>query len=853
MDRLRYPQKFALVGLLLLLPLLFIMSQYLAGINADITFAQNEQLGLVYNAPVVELLRHLQRHGVLSLTPAFQEALSVEQAQVEAGISAIDSANRQLAIQFEVGDDWERFKASWESLKKDIPSLSAEEIARRQIALSENLLSILTVVGNNSNLILDPDIDSYYLMDTVITKLPLATHYLNEIWLYGTTSILQGRVSPEDSTRLSILLNLATSNLDANRIGFGYAFQYNPSLHAQIDPLLSGYSATGDKIASILETDLKLNSQTTSTNLQITPDDFFDQVSPLTESNFAFYRSIAQQLNTLLQKRTDRLQTQRDLVLIFTIVALLMTVYLLAGFYLAVKKTISLLEQASQRMIRNDMTKAVALTSKDELAEVAVSFNNIANELIRARDQSLEASRAKGAFLANMSHELRTPLNAILGFAQLLERDTTLSRDQKENVAVIGRSGEHLLALINNVLEMSKIEAGRITLNEQGFDLHRMLKGLQEMMEVRAQAKQLHLLIDAEPDVPRYYRTDENKLRQVLINLVGNAIKFTDEGGVAVRVGYTNSQLHFEVEDTGEGIAANEIPNLFEAFVQTSSGKQSKYEGTGLGLPLSRQFVHLMGGDILVSSEAGKGSLFKFDVNATMVDASDIEVTKKSRRVLGLVPGQITYRVLVVDDKFENRHLLGKLLSSVGFEIAEAENGLAAIQKWESWDPHLIWMDMRMPVMDGYEATKRIKATTKGQATVIIALTASVFEHERNIIISAGCNDFVAKPFREADIFEVMTRQLGVQFVYEDQQTEAPTSLQAKKPSLTPSMIASQTSEWISALHMAALQGDSEQIYDLLKQLPESDNVIADSLSEMARTYRFDLIVDLVEQTGAIP
>lgn len=853
MRRLRYPQKFALVGFFVLLPLIFLMSQYLAGINGDIAFAQKEQRGLVYNAPVFNLLEMVQRHGVLSLVTDFQDARDAEQAQIEEVIAQVDRTDREFGVLLEVSDVWASFKTSWESLKADLPTLDAEQIAQRHIALSEHLLSLITRSGNNSNLILDPDLDSYYLMDTVITKLPLGTHYLNEIWLYGMISSIEGSISPEDNARLAILLNVANANLSYNLVGFGYSMEYNPSLASTLNPLLEGYASTLPTLDIILEDEFRLSEQSESTILQVTPDEFIDQMSPLAATNFAFYDSIAEQLNRLIQIRVDGFQAQRDIVTFFTILALLLTVYLLIGFYLAVKETIAHLELASERMVKNEMDGAVILKSQDELAEVAASFNNIASELIRARDQALDASRAKGVFLANMSHELRTPLNAILGFAQLLERDTKLTGEQKENVAVIGRSGEHLLALINNVLEMSKIEAGRITLNENAFDLHRMLKGLQEMMEVRAQAKQLQLIVDMETDIPRFYRGDESKLRQVLINLVGNAIKFTSEGGIAVRVGYANMKLHVEVEDTGEGIADFEMPTLFDAFVQTTSGRKSKQDGTGLGLPLSQQFVHLMGGDISVTSEPGKGSIFKFSADAIPADSADVDVLKKSRRVVGLVPGQSNFKILIVDDKFENRHLLGKLLKSVGFEIAEAENGQEAIQKWETWEPQLIWMDMRMPVMDGYEATKRIKATTRGQATVIIALTASAFEHERNIITSVGCDGFIAKPFREGDIFDAIGKHLGAEFVYEDQQSDEPTPLRDKKPVLTASTLASQSPAWTRALHEAALQGDTEGIYALLNQLPDSEKVIKDSLSEMVKTYRYDLIVDLVEKAEANP
>ncbi|MBN8562416.1 MAG: PAS domain S-box protein [Leptolyngbya sp. UWPOB_LEPTO1] len=459
-----------------------------------------------------------------------------------------------------------------------------------------------------------------------------------------------------------------------------------------------------------------------------------------------------------------------------------------------------------------------------------------------AKDAAETANLAKSTFLANMSHELRTPLNAILGFAQLMEREVALSDRQRNSLAIINRSGEHLLDLINDVLEMSKIEAGRTTLNLVSFDLHHLLYTLQEMFLMRAKAKHLALNFTIAPNLPQHIQTDENKLRQVLINLLSNAMKFTDHGSITLEATVqSETMLQFKVQDTGQGIAPEEFDQLFRPFIQTHSGSQLR-EGTGLGLTISRRFVRLMGGDIQVESTVGQGSTFSFGIQIAIANPKDVIPMLNSKRVLQLTPQQSSYRILVVDDRAENREFVEQLLTMVGFETRSAINGEDAIAQWQHWQPHLILMDMRMPVMDGYEATRQIRALESAQTrSKILALTASAFEEQRASILAAGCDDLLAKPFREAHLFEKLAQHLGVNYVYEEETTPS------TEPTLelTRDMLDAMPSAWIAQLHQASLAVDADQILQLIQQIPKSEQQIAIALTELVQQFCFDEIAEL--------
>jgi PAS domain S-box-containing protein len=461
------------------------------------------------------------------------------------------------------------------------------------------------------------------------------------------------------------------------------------------------------------------------------------------------------------------------------------------------------------------------------------------------------ANRAKSQFLSHMSHELRSPLNVILGFTQLTLRNGSLTIQQQDYIDTINASGEHLLSLINDVLELSKIEAGRTTLHEVTCDFYELLNWVYQTLNLKARAKGLELTTDWAIDLPQYIYLDEGKLRQILMNLLGNAIKFTQAGKVILRVRTEHQEEHqsliycllFEVEDTGVGIAPAELDTLFEPFVQTRSGRNS-YEGTGLGLPISQQFIRLMGGEITVRSRLGAGTIFQFWIPAGAAD--EVTALAPSLQVVGLEAGQPTYRILVVEDKREHRQILVELLSSVGFEVREAENGQEAIALWRSWLPHLIWMDIRMPVLDGLAATQQIKTGNSSSSPVIIAVSGSAFEEDRVEALSTGFDDFVRKPIRAEVIFDKMAEHLGVRYRY----AEAIESQIAEQIPfcLTSCDLANFPAEWVEQLYQAATNVNAKQIKDLLQQISPSQTDLAKAITHLVNNFQFDEVVRWTQQ-----
>ncbi|QIR40268.1 response regulator [Tolypothrix sp. PCC 7910] len=489
-----------------------------------------------------------------------------------------------------------------------------------------------------------------------------------------------------------------------------------------------------------------------------------------------------------------------------------------------------------------------ALEMRNTLMLAVLEFSQVALE--QAAERAAIANHAKSQFLAKMSHELRTPMNAILGFTQLMVRDRQTQDEFREHLGIISRSGEHLLALINDVLEMSRIEAGQLVLNESCFNLHRLLRSLNDLFALKASQKGLRLQNERDANVPRYVWGDEAKLRQILINLLGNAIKFTNNGSVTLRVQAlpasdqeSKISLRLEVEDTGCGIPTSDLESVFEAFMQTEKGRNA--QGTGLGLSISRQFARLMGGNITAHSTLNQGTTFTCEVFLQVVDSIDLVESETTCHVISLEPGQSTYRILVVEDVLENRQLLVKLLESVGFEVCAVENGAEAIAMWQEWYPHLIWMDIQMPVMDGYTATQQIRATAGGEDVTIIALTAAAFEQDCQASMQAGCNDHVAKPFTETILFEKMAQYLGVRYIYSE--VVAPDSNQVSSPkkSLIAEDLQVMPKEWIGEVHEAALDLNDAKLYELIAQISSQEQPLAQALKYLVDNFQLEAIATL--------
>ncbi|MGL5943581.1 MAG: ATP-binding protein [Waterburya sp.] len=557
------------------------------------------------------------------------------------------------------------------------------------------------------------------------------------------------------------------------------------------------------------------------------------------------------------------LEQYQNTVVLINIYRLLTGLFLLLVIVFIAYKIISNLAKTNRSIVKvlEGFTQELESKVEQRTAQLETSIQNTEAALAQAQN----ANKAKSRFLANMSHELRTPLNAILGFTQLMCRDTSMEQEHQENLKIINRSGEHLLKLINDILEMSKIEVGQITFNETKFDLHTMLNSLEEMLRLKAKAKNLALIFKVANNVPKFIYTDEGKLRQIIINLLGNALKFTTQGTITLTVKLENNteivkdkidflfsdtySLYFAVEDTGPGIAPEEMDQLFSPFEQTKIGRISN-EGTGLGLSICQKFVELMGGELKVKSIVGQGSIFFFNILVKIKDTAIVDTIEQNpietKKILSLAPNQPKYRILAVDDVAPSRLLLKKLLSEIGFEVKEAGDGQEAVQLWQEWYPNLILMDMRMPVMDGYEATKQIKSQPQGEKTIIIALTASAFEEEKVVILAAGCDDFMRKPFYETELLEKIGQYLNVNYLYEEQ-VESLTTAKLPLAELTPENLTVMSLEWRSQLYAAAAKVDNQEILQLLAEIPDEYESLAKGLENLVEQFRCDKIIDLTK------
>jgi len=486
---------------------------------------------------------------------------------------------------------------------------------------------------------------------------------------------------------------------------------------------------------------------------------------------------------------------------------------------------------ASSSVQRNDEIGDLALAFNSMVAQLRDHIQNLDDKILtrtremqEAKEVAVAANKAKSSFLANMSHEIRTPMNAVLGFAQLLMRDNSLSPSARDKVETILKSGDHLLSIINEILEMSRIEAGRIELNITSVDLFELLDDLSVMFKMRATEKELVFNLESDPNLPRYIMTDLGKLRQILINLLGNAVKFTNEGSISLRAFPTGiDQIAIEVQDTGIGIPEEEQENLFHPFVRAKDGQHAG--GTGLGLAISREYAHLIDGEITVTSNPDRGSCFQLEFIAPVSARQPDLLVPHPKSYIGLAPGQGDIRILIVDDQNINRLLLHGILEPLGFIVDEAHNGMEAIDKVATFNPHIVLMDSVMPGINGGETTRILRERYDKGSLIIIGITASTLEDEKKQFLDTGLNAFVAKPFREQELFDLMTEHAGILFETKEEEYSVISAVQ--RPQLLPS-VDKMSAEWREAFCNALASGSFAHIRMLGEAAEATDPFLAD-------------------------
>jgi signal transduction histidine kinase/CheY-like chemotaxis protein/HPt (histidine-containing phosphotransfer) domain-containing protein len=708
MNRLRYPQKFGLISFVFAIPIGLMMYLWLAEIDDRLDFARKERAGLEYVVALRQLL----------------EALALGTPDVAEAARGVDAVDARLGAELLATN-------AWHELRQNVRDPSGAPGTR-----VAGTVQLIAHVGDTSNLILDPDLDSYYLMDATVTLLPA---------LVADLSVIENRSRAAPATvreeQRAALVVIRARRAAITR-GHAIAFRTNPRLVATLQPYLQTLGTAVDELATIADDE----------SPGVAPREIPERSTAALHAVLAHHQAAALALDGLLAARMGRLTSKRTSLLVLLAATFAVVAYLWAAFYGAIRQAVTGLDRVSKRMLSGDFTQHAVVDSQDELQQVVESFNSIAARLRAEWERADAATRAKSDFLAMMSHEIRTPLSGVLGMLHLL-LDTPLSDSQRHYTETIQESGEALLGILNDILDFSKMEAGKLELHPIDFDVGEVVTSVTTLLGARAQEKGIALESQLAPDVPRALRGDAGRLRQVLLNLVGNAIKFTDAGTVRVEVARVDDHptLRFAVIDTGIGISDEAQQRLFREFSQVPQARGQRFGGTGLGLAISKKIVGAMGGDIGMDSVVGRGSTFWCTVpfELALAEVRQAPRVEAPHATLAVSP----LRILVAEDNAVNQEVAVGLLRRSGHEVDAVADGSAAVAAVHAGTYDIVLMDLHMPGLNGIEATREIRRIPGAKGTLpIIALSASSLRNSAERALAAGMNGHLVKPIDPATL-----------------------------------------------------------------------------------------------------
>ena len=795
MDRLSYPKKFALISILFALPLAVVMYLLLSEINQRIESTQREILGGRYLRPLRNLHEHAGESHMLARAYAQGEiALRPDLVRVQAAIdedfSRLQQVNQELGETLATASKFNVLMENRKFLKERVLTVKPADQDALHVKFIADVRSLFSLVGDTSGLILDPDLNTYYLMDSVVLKLPAGAELLAQLRILGREILGRGVLRPEERAELIRVSGLLQSHIEQTRHGLGVAFGSTPVqvLKPRLNEALQSYdNAISDLLVGIR------NEMIQSQRITLERAGFDALVRKAQGANKNLWERNLRELDALLQQRIDGFAAKRHFILIFATLLLLIVMYLWLGFYSSVMGTVNRLKEASDRMVGGSMDQVVPLEARDELGQVVSAFNNVAarlreewsqaqeesrraraaegelrlrgEEIERARQAAEEANRAKSRFLANMSHELRTPLNAIIGYSEMLREaaDEAGQKDFVPDLQKIQTAGRHLLALINDILDLSKVEAGKMTLYLETFDVAGLVREVAMTIQPLVQKNQNTL--ELEPgDALGPMRADVTKVRQCLFNLLSNACKFTERGTIRLRATREpvagRDRLRFQVSDTGIGMTPEQMDNLFEAFAQADASTARKYGGTGLGLALSRHFCRRMGGDITVTSEPGKGSTFTMELPAEVTDAqpagiAPIPSTSEPSQTPVVETAYDDTPILVIDDDPDVRQLLQRYLLAEGFPVLTAASGEEGLWTAREVRPRAITLDVMMPGMDGWSVLSELK---KDPHLAQIPVLLCTILDDKHLGFALGASEFLTKPVNRNQLIALLRK-----------------------------------------------------------------------------------------------